>query len=163
MTKASSGIRWLGLEIGQHRYAVDLRVVSHVLVWPQAAANPVVGLRNAQGVLLHDGQPVVVVGPQQVFGGAFTDITSPAAVDPGSTTSRHVNAWLVIFRSAPGVAAHGLRVDRTVGPFRAADADQAAGAEITDITYAGQRWHVVPMNLMHSTNSSHRAPEEALP
>lgn len=170
MTHDSSAIRWLGLEIGPQRYAVDLREVSHAIIWPEKVVNTVRGLHNTQGLFVHEGRPIVVVDPNLLLrdqSNSAADAADEHASTKTSAATAPLNSWLVVFRSTPGVVACGIRVNRTVGPFRGAAVtpqDQVDAA--AEVEYSGMRWRVVSSiatSIVNSApNSSHSSAEEIL-
>lgn len=174
MTRDSSAVRWLGLEIGSQRYAVDLHEISHALIWPKKTVTCTRGLPNTQGLFVHDGRPIVVVDPDLLFQGLSHGTSDlPIAPDnhlaPKASTASPITAasdsWLVIFRSTPGVVACGIRVDRTVGPFRVASTmlqEQTNAA--TEVEYSGLRWRIVTAtSVTPAPYSSNLSAEEPLP
>lgn len=173
MTRDSSVIRWLGLEVGSRRYAVDLHEISHALIWPKKVVGSPYGLHNAQGLFVHDGRTIVVVDPDLLFQGTSNGAANASgdhlpsetlAASTASPTSAPLDSWLVVFRSHPALVACGIRVDRTVGPFRVAGVTlQALTNAATEVEYSGLRWRVVSANPALTAHSPDFIAEETLP
>lgn len=142
--------RWFALEVGTQRYALDLGSVRTVFYQPLSeppegetrAPNLTSVFLNVHSVIVHEGAPVFLLSPSQVFS------CNEAPLDPEAHNLDRVAAtelpWVVILQG-DSLSSVGVRVGRASGPFRLTEESITGGAEdgIPTIAQGGQRWLAV--------------------
>ena len=127
-------LRWFGLEIGQARLAVECSEVASVFTQSAGRAAPTeLPFGNAQELLVHEGRPLLVLAPHDLFEQSDGSALAYAATEGQGD-------WVVAMKTPEGCSI-GIRADRASGPFRTA----ADGATTPSglIEHNGQSWTLV--------------------
>jgi len=141
--------RWFALEVGEQRYALDLASVRTMFYQPLLDSGDDEGeaknlssiFLNVRSVIVHEGAPVFLLSPSQLFSCQEEPLD---AREHHSAESARSLPWVVILRG-DSLSSVGLRVRRASGPFRLAD-DSLNGdspGSSPRITHGGQQWLAV--------------------
>ena len=142
--------RWFALEVGDQRYALDLGSVRTVFYQPLSepsgeenrAPNLSSVFLNVRSVIVHEGAPVFLLSPSQVFS------CNELPLDPEVHNLANVAAtelpWVVILQG-DSLSSVGVRVGRASGPFRLTEESITGGTADGSprISQGGQRWLAV--------------------
>ena len=141
--------RWFALEVGEHRYALDLASVRTMFYQPLSesggdegeATNLSSVFLNVRSVIVHEGAPVFLLSPSQLFSCQEEPLD---ARQYDSAESALTLPWVVILRG-DSLSSVGLRVSRASGPFRLTDDSVTSDAQGSSpmITHGGQQWLAV--------------------
>ena len=139
-------LRWFALEVGEQRYALDLVSVRTMFYQPLLESGHDEGdvknlssiFLNVRSVIVHEGAPVFLLSPSQLFSCQDEPLDARQHDSADSDLSL---PWVVILRG-DSLSSVGLRVSRASGPFRLSDDSLNGDSQGTSpiITHGGQQW-----------------------